>query len=559
MKRTYLILIAAASGLGFWSLQPEKTVADEGTVTSTTRTKAVATARMIDARIDQAIRKAGLEPAPQAGTSEILRRLSLDLNGTIPSSQTVVKFNKSRKKDKLIQVIDAMLEDNRFNEHWSNVLTSAWVGRKRRRNSGYFRAYLKDKLAKKTPFDKLVRDVLTAKGAVDDNGASYFTLRWDTQPTNVAAQSARVFMGLQIQCAQCHDHPFSEWKQEQFHHFAAYFSQLRRGNKKKGDQNIPLVNDGQKRPYRYKLKSTGMDKTFNPKFLFEFDNADEVSSASRRSTVAGLMTHPENPYFARMTVNRVWKTMYGRGLVEPVEDLEGSAGYHPMLLEFVAQDFIASGYDLRHLIRSIALSRAYQRSSKRPASQKDPAAAFEKLAGSKNIEKREAAAIRAQEEVWLFGRASLRALTPEQIADSLLRATVPSVEGMQEDDKYMEKFTKLRGNLVRQFDQLYDEAEAANPDAFDGTIPQTLIMLNGKFVNEAIKPQKGTMMAYILQGSKSPKTVISTIFLAVLSRKPTKSELRKFTGYITSRGANNQTYEDLMWALINSSDFLMNH
>jgi hypothetical protein len=561
MKRKYLIFPMLALGAGLWSVGSE-TVADEEKA-APSRAKALASSRMIDARIDQAIYKASLQPAPQAEKEEIVRRLSLDLNGAIPSSQTIVKYLKSRKKDKLSILIDGMLESDRFNEHWSNVLTSSWVGRKRRNNSGYFRAFLKAELAKKTPFNVLVKKVLTAKGAVDDNGASYFALRWNTEPTNVAAQSARVFMGLQIQCAQCHDHPFSEWKQEQFHHFAAYFSQIRRGNKKKGDQNIPAVNDNRNRPYRYKIKNTGMDTTFNPKFLFEFDDADKTTGSSRREVVANLMTHPENPFFARMSVNRVWKTMFGRGLVEPVEDLEGNAGYHAMLLRFLAEDFIGSGYDLRHLVRTIAHSRAYQRSSKRPRGQKDPAVDFNKLAKSKNEEKREAAAIKAQEEVWLFARASLRPLTPEQIADSLIRATIPSVEGMQEDkksmDQYLEKFKNLRRNLVRQFDELYDEAESVNPDAFDGTIPQSLIMLNGTFVNEAIKPQKGTMMSYILTGNKSPKEVIRTIFMATLSRRPTKVESRKFTKYIGSRGASTQTYEDLMWALINSSDFLMNH
>lgn len=525
-----------------------------------TRDDAKAAAAMIDARIDQAIYKAGLQPAPLAVKENIVRRLSLDLNGVIPTTHTLVSFVNSKSDDKYAELIDAMIEAPDFDRHWADVFSSAWIGRKMRRGSGQFRSWLKEQLSKRRPFDAVVRDVIAAQGALDENGAVFFTFRWETSPTDVAAQSARVFMGLQIQCAQCHDHPFTEWKQEQFHHFAAYFNNMRRGNKKKGDQNIPTLMKRNRGVYRYKIKSTGMEKAFNPKFLFDFEGTKKsTESRDLRRAVANLMTHPENPYFARMTVNRVWKAMFGRGLVEPTEDLEGNDGYHPMLLQFLAEDFIQSGFDLRHLVRTVAMSRAYKRSSKRPKNQKDPAADFEKVAKSKNKEKREAAALKAQQEVWLFARGSIRPLTPEQIAISMLRATVAPMDPKNSNEQYDKKWQNLRRQLVRQFDQLFGEGEAANPDSFDGTIPQSLIMLNGKFVNEAIKAQKGTRMANILRGNKDAKTVVKTIFLAVLSRRPTKAEARAFTRYIKAQGASTQTYEDLMWALMNSSEFLMNH
>lgn len=523
---------------------------------------ASATARMIDARIDRALSRASLEPAPAAEGERLVRRLSLDINGVIPGAKTIGAYLKSKDKDKTLQLINALIDAPAFDRHFADVFGAAWVGRKNRPDSGYFRPWLQEQFKKRRRFDAIVRDLIGAEGALDDNGASYFGLRWEAEPANFAAQSARVFMGLQIQCAQCHDHPFTEWKQEQFHEFAAYFAGIRRGNKRVGDRNIPSLMQTRNRNYRYKIKSSGQNKRFSPRFLFDLEGVSQ--RGPRREVVARLMTHPENPFFAKMTVNRVWKAMFGRGLVEPAEDLEGQDGYHPMLHEALAADFVASGYDLRHLVRSVALSRAYQRSSRRPKNQKDPSLALEKLAKSKDAKVREEAARKAQEEVWLFARASVRPLTPEQIVSSLFRATGVYSDGP--DDASMgdmggqgDKWKNLRRSLLRQFDALYGDEGASNPDAFDGTIPQTLLMLNGRFVNEAIKPLKGTMMAQILTGSTPTRQVVRSLFLAVLSRRPGKSEERAFTGYLRSQGSTQETYEDLMWALINSSEFLMNH
>jgi len=522
--------------------------------------RARAASRMIDARIDLAIAKSGIEPAGQAVNEAIVRRLALDISGVVPSAETVTTYLKSRKKDKLLTLIDELLESDGFSEQWTNVFTQAWIGRRmRRRITPYFREWLMEQLQKRRPFDEIVRAVISAEGALDENGAGAFMYRWEVKPSDVAANSARVFLGLQIQCATCHDHPFSDWKQEQFHEFASFFSGLRRGNKKVGDKRISVVREAKSSGYSYKIKRTGADTRFSPKFLFDIEGLErEHKGPGGRKAVAALMTHPENPYFARMCVNRVWKSMFGRGLVEPVEDLEGQEGYHPMLLAFLAEDFIASGFDLRHLVRTVALSRAYQRSSRRKSGEKDPAVEYARLAKSKDKDVREAAALRAQQEVWLFARASLRPLSPEQIASSLFQATgVADLEASGK--KSAKRFQNLRRQLLRQFNQLYGEADSANPDSFDGTIPQTLIMLNGNFVNEAIKPQAGTALAHILADVRKPKDVVTMLFMNVLSRRPTKTESRVFTNYIGSRGANNTTYVDLMWALINSTEFLMNH
>lgn len=525
--------------------------------------KALAVTRMIDARIDQAMRRANITPAPQATDEEIIRRLSLDLNGVIPPPELVVAFVKYKSKEKRIQLIEKLIESKRFDRHFANVFSDGWLGRRVRRSADY-RNWMAKELSAGKPLTDIVKATIREQGP-----ANYFARRWGRNPTDMAAQSTRVFMGLQIQCAQCHDHPFTAWKQEQFHHFAAYFSR---------DDN----------PYAYKLKDAEYEKTFEPKFLFEKEEGDltvEKKEIGLREKIAILMTEKENPYFARMSVNRVWKAMFGRGLVDPIEDLEGNDGYHPMLLSFLAEDFVANNYDIRHLIRAIVHSRAYQRSSRRTKGV-DPAVEAEKYKDSQDEEKREEANMKAQQEVWLFARASLRPLTPRQIAASLLRATgqdpdalgdwvrkpEPKKKPMKGKAKPKKKgkkkpamdglkaFLTKEAQLLRQFDRLYgDEETNGNPDAFDGTVPQTLMMFNGKFVNEYVKAKKGSMMSRILANNRSPKKIVKALFLAVLSRYPTKAEMKTFSKYLKGGGSNVATCEDIMWALFNSSDFIMNH
>lgn len=542
------------------------------------RERALAATKMIDARIDSAISAAELEPAPSATEEEIVRRLSLDLNGVIPPAELVSYFVKKKDKALRTRAIETMIRSPLFNRHFANVFADAWVDRKDRGEKGGFINWIASQLAVNRPFDEICRDVIQESGP-----AGFFARRWGRDPVNMAAQTPRVFMGLQIQCAQCHNHPFTEWKQEQFHHFAAYFAE-------------------EGKTYSYELKGTGEQTSFEPRFLFpDMGSAKAISadeSLTQRQKIAKMMTDKENPYFARMTVNRVWKAMFGRGLVEPAEDLEGSQGYHPLLLSFLAQDFIAAGWDIRHLVRAIVYSRAYQRSSQRPTSQKDPAREFERLQGSKDEAAREKASLAAQQEVWLFARASLRPLSPKQIVASLLRLTDQEpaearlAQWRKDDDKDEKKDEKMGAGkdpksdpksdpkkdekkapnmdaynnafnaLYRTFDDLYgDEEVNGNPDAFDGTVPQALTLFNGRQINDLVKPKKDSLLWHtIYDRGVSEKTMIHNLFMIVLSRPPSSTETRLFGSYFKKGGAQKiETAEDLIWALINSSDFLMNH
>jgi hypothetical protein len=501
--------------------------------------RARSTAKMIDARIDQAMARAKLQPAPRSDRYELIRRLSLDLNGLIPTTESLKTHARSAD---VAKYVETLLEDDRYGEHLSNVLTRAFVGRKRDAAAVTFRGWLKKRISRGQAFDQMVRDILESKATKKNarpQGAAYFFLRWQQKTEDVAAQSARAFMGLQIQCAQCHDHPFNDWKQEQFHQYAAYFSRA---------------------PYSYKLQS-GQSTVFQPRFLFSIE-LQSPKNMSPQKTIARLITHPENPYFARMTVNRIWKMLFGRGLIEPIEDLESQPGDHPRLLNFLAQDFISQGFDLRHLIRSIVLSRSYQRSSKRAAEQSNPGPESEKpgaMGAHKGASQR---LLKAYQEVRLFARATLRPLSPEQIVDSLLRATGRERLLMRGSSRARKlnriRFNYLKNKLHLQFEQLTDDQEA-KPDIFEGTIPQALILLNGRFVNEAIEAEDGTFMESLLRSGNSGNVMLKRLFRTALSRPPSKEEMKTLGPLLKHRSARPEALEDLMWAMINSPEWLLNH
>lgn len=510
---------------------------------------AQAAATMIDARVDKALARAGIKAAPKAEKSALIRRLSLDLTGRIPSYET------ARKPPSVKDFIEQCLSSESFNEHWSNVLTRSWVGRRRDPRANVFRDWLKNQLREQRAYDVIVRRVITTQSfdmRDPSTGAGYFFRRWGPDTSELAGQISRVFMGVQIQCAQCHDHPFSDWTQEQFHGFAAYFSVS-------GSHQVTLKN--------------GQSRRFQPKSLWDNLKARKPS-APRLQRGADLVTQKNNAYFARMAVNRVWKEVFGRGLIDPIEDLEAQEGAFPMLLQFLAEDFMAHDFDIRHLLRGIVLSRTYQRSSRRPAKQADPAREYERLKQQTKPKEPEAhrrakqrAAAQAQQELTLFARASLRPLTPEQIVDSLIRATGAD----KQDPKALKnksrsqrrvaraRYKYFKSQLREAFEQLYDDAENTQPDHFGGTIPQTLILLNGPFVNEAIQAEDETMLAEIVKRGGSTKKMVERVFLATLSRKPNKQEMGFARGHLKDKDGRSAALEDLMWALINSSEFLMNH
>ncbi|MBM3997369.1 MAG: DUF1553 domain-containing protein, partial [Planctomycetes bacterium] len=342
-----------------------------------------------------------------------------------------------------------------------------------------------------------------------------------------------VFLGVRVECAQCHNHPFAEWKRDQFWALAAFFSGIE--GQKQGDVIVPGRENANKR----EITIPGTETVVKARFLDGSEPKWE-KVGSTRTVLADWITAPKNPYFARAAVNRTWAYFMGTGLIEPVDEMVGtsSAASNPELLSLLAQEFVAHQFDLKHLIRAIVLSDAYQRTS----------------AGKASI------------DPVLFARMPLRGLTPEQLFDSLVTAT-----GYREAGDGRESLLDaIAGKPSARAQMLTKFANQAERAVLSQTsILQALTLMNGKVVDDATSLERSETLAAVLDAPflKTPDR-IETLFLAALSRRPSAKELDRMTRFVDdavrdTRGRNDRAYQnalaDVFWVLLNSAEFSLNH
>ncbi|MDF1664309.1 MAG: DUF1549 domain-containing protein [Planctomycetota bacterium] len=510
--------------------------------------KEEAISKRIDVIINKRLREAGFTPSPRANELVILRRLSLDLTGVIPQPESVINYRKLRSKKKLNVLIEKLINSPRFADHMADQLIRSWIGWNRGQSYQYFKDWLVEQILAKRPLNAIVQDVLNPKGTT--LGPKILFSLSQGQRTVVASESARAFMGLQIGCAQCHDHPFSNWKQQEFHEFAAFFA--------RGDHVYETKNGIQSFRPRFPFKLGMKTKPTLPRIGTR--NTVE-HQAKKLELISKLITHPKNPYFSKSIVNHLWKSFMGRGLVEPVDDLEQAAGPNADVLAVLAQQFTQSGYDLRTLVRIIVKLEVYQRSSVQVPSEKDPVLRLEQAKVSNDSEKIEEALARLQYSQTLHQRGRLRLLSPQQIVSSILRASgiEPTFKvnrrGSQGD---FATYKLLKRQMILRFEKLYDDKSPV-PDVFEGSVRQKLVLFNDSFINDAMKATTGSMLRLIIKGGRNRSERIRALYIATLGRKPTKDELETCQKIVGGSRDRVQAYEDLMWALMNSSEFLMNH
>ena len=489
-----------------------------------------ALAEKIDSRIDAKLVAAKIAPAAAASDAEFLRRAHLDITGRIPTSRDVHEFLDNRDPDKRAKLIDDLLETPQHAAHfaaiWRNALvpeTSA-IPEARLFRSG-FEAWLRQRFRTNTRYDVLVRELLSTpiSGDADSpsaalkkpdeaNPLAFFAVK-EAKPENLAATASRVFLGVQIECAQCHDHPFAKWTRDQFWNTAAFFS----GIERHGDGLFaPISEAANKREI-----SPGMGKQPVPA-LFLDERKPEFGSTNPRAVLAKWMTSPDNAYFAKAAVNRVWGRFFGRGLVDPVDDFrDDNPCTHPELLDDLAKGFVDSGFDLRFLVKSICRTKAYGRTSARS----DP----------------------SQDDPRWFARAAVRGLSAEQLYDSLLRAT-----GFRDTG---------RGNSPR--DQFLTRfAPTGKPSEPETSIPQALALMNGRFIADAVTLQSSsTLLAACETPGLGLNDRIELLYIAALGRKPTVKELDRMTKHVTDADEKRQAERlgDVFWVLLNSAEFRLNH
>jgi hypothetical protein len=595
------------------------------------------TARQVDRLIQADWNRENIVPSPPVDDAGYLRRISLDITGTLPTEQMVRAFLTDRSPDKRRRAVDALLDTPAYAEHWTNYWDSVLLGKQYPLayvDRPAFRQWLHDQFARNTPWDKLVYSLITATGysspggdrrsrmlaMYDDagqtaparamssvqsmpeetpanssaapggapavtidptrvNGAVNYLLKFRETPADLAGTTSRVFLGVQIQCAQCHDHKTEKWKQTDFRSFTACFMQARPKPIVRASKGVMAVLDIEdvnvpmrpRQVQRLSMKQSDLASylSASPAAL---DGTRFAASDNRRRDLASWITSKDNPWFAEAIVNRIWSHFLGRGFVEPIDDFRPSnPPVAPEVLKRIADDFRANGCDLKRLIRLVCATQVYQLSS--------------------------APARRADHGNLYWERYRLKPMGPDELLDSLVQATdfgavLERVAG--------ERLDRIKLAMHRQFTFLFDVDEEFEQKEFEGTITQALMLMNGNLTNRSVTPVPGAALAEVLAMPGGDADRIESLYLRTLSRPPTPAETNYWTGFVNAprtpvmdspqaqqaqqaqneqpgfrafrrnggaparparlqRLARVQAYEDLFWALLNSSEFMFNH
>ena len=487
----------------------------------------------VDATFRRKWAEQGLTPTRRGPDLALMRRVSLALTGSIPSLEEIRRFEARPIPGRVARWVDDLLIDRRSADYLAERLARAFVGTEggpflvyRRRR---FVSWLGDELTRNRPYDQIVRDLIAGRGVWTDHPSTNFiSVTFDPDkkvydPERLAARVARAFLGVRIDCAQCHDHPFQPWKRADFRGLAAYFGQV--------EQTFKGVSDGTGK-FLVDDRKTGKSTAIEPRVPFLAGLDPKVGT--RRERLASWVTDPHNSHFARSTANRAWALMFGRPLVEPIDDLS-SAGEPPTALVLLADDFASHGFDLRRLIRAIAMTEAFTLDS-----------AAEDDAGPSPT----------AEAAW--AAFPITRLRPEQVAGALLQAA--SAETIDADSPVLLRLSTYGGVnefVVRHGDPGEDEFNLEG----SSTIPQRLLMMNGDLVQKNIREDIANASARIAALAPDDHKAVEAAYLATLTRRPTPNEATHFEVRLAgTRGDERKNrMTDLIWVLLNATEFSWDH
>ena len=496
----------------------------------------------LDAALLAHWREAGITPAPAADDAVLVRRLTLDLAGRIPTPEEVASYVDDPRPDKRTRRVDALLADEEFAAHWADVYTDLLLGGATKLPGGLEQgthAWLEQALAADADWAEITTDLLTVSGPITSESPAGFIAVHGRQGRVEAltGATARVFLGVSIECAQCHDHPLDDrYSQRDFYELAAYFARTRPRLRKGGDmgRQITIV-DRRRGQMRLPTDSDAPGTRTGPMVLPAFFGetyVDEPMQTRRDALAASIV---DSPLFAKAAVGRVWTQLFGRGVVEPWNDLGAPDQPHPALLEMLAEDFRAHDHDVRHLVRTIVLSAAYDR-----VSADDPASP-----GAQTVARRRA-----------FGQFPVRPMTVQQLVRSLLVATGRRDDTIAQRERTVDKIVKQarRAHLVEHGDD-----EMLSADTFTGSVPQAMFLLGGPLtVRGASATRRGTL-AEILAEHEDTEARLDALMLATVGRPATRDEHERLGGYVDGQPRPRPAFEDVMHAVLLSSEFLSIH
>jgi len=533
----------------------------------------------INKQIRQVWNDYGIEPSPPATEYEWCRRVYLDILGRVPTVNELKAFVNDNSPDKKSKLVDTLLYDQEYTEeyarHWTTIWTNTLIGRTGgtgdddMTSRAGMQKYLRDSFARNKPYDRMAYELISATGTNTPgspkfNGAvNFLSGKLEENASQATAKTSQIFLGLQVQCTQCHNHPFNEWKQEKYWQMNSFFRQtvaLRRYVS--GTNEIRMVElanqdfagesgDPTEADVFYDLRNQEKRVAF-PVFVdgTAIPKSGYLDESNRREQLARLVAGSE--YLGKTMSNRMWAHFLGYGFTKPIDDLgPHNPPTHPQLLDYLATEFAKASYDIKELIKWIALSEAYSLSAEMTSKNKidDP------LLG----------------ETPKFSHFYLRQMTAEQLYESLITATrADKTRGSYEEQE------KAKTEWLQQFVTAFGTDEGGEQTTFNGSIPQALMMMNGDLIKTATDGSPGSFLHTVATSDLSMRQQVDYLTMAALSRPATASERAVANSFLRLRmqdkskggkqGGGNwaaqarvEALQDMWWVYLNSNEFILVH
>jgi hypothetical protein len=623
LQLTFAFALICTTGLGgLFADEPSESAAESAA--RTTNRSASADSMEVASKVDQLIltdlEQAGVQPADRCNDADFLRRVSLDITGQLPSPRTVTIFALDPDTNKRAALVNRLLDSPEYGKtwarYWGDVIYMPATEVRARLGQAEFETWMAAELNRGRGWDQIVTELLTATGEVRENPATALLFSQGAQAPEVAAEACRIFLGIQMQCANCHDHPSDIWKRDQFHELAAYFPRIAvrqtqeprtfsivsvNNDRGRGDlmrdnpeqfvrmfdrNNDRKLTKAEFRPGPRMANSTArptippqlLDRIFEqgdtdkdgalsiaelkalpapnqarrgstehympdlndpsskgrlvqPKFFVDGSSpGSALSDEERRAAVAKAFTSPDNPWFARALVNRIWCEFLGEGFYMPIDDLGPTrTARFPEAIDALAAGFVSNHHDIKWLVKTIANSKTYQR---------------------------KVAAKSVTEDALPFAAVTPTRLRADLVFNSLFQVlglaeeTATAGQGMMAGPRgYQRGFRATFGNL-------FGVDPSVPKDEITGNVPQSLFLMNSNAFRSAMSASGNTTLGRILRANPDDRDALNEIYLLVLTRGPSKHEMEICQDFIKDVGQRGEAYEDLLWSLLNSSEFL---